>query len=236
MGDVLTPYRLRAGDTGPIQRTPVSCGAACLTVARMTADPVFASWVRTGHPHPPGAPAAATEEARFAAYEQLVLRRTNGLIGSGGAPNLPWPRRLGTPPWGARRELERGAARAGARYQVVMLRPVDAEALAGAFERLLLVVAEGAPALLYVGDSLLPRHVTLVLPGDGDSALSVYDPHDGRVGHLRRDALVERRLRLAGWDVPWFSVQPDGAEPIRVGGLSAWARVLARAPRASAPT
>ncbi len=233
---MLTPYRLRVGDTGPIQRTPTSCGAACLTVARMTADPVFASWMVTGRPHPPGAPTASTAEERFAAYEHLVLRRTNGVLTSGGHLNLPWPRRLGTAPWGAKRELERGASRGGTRYEIAVARPGDVEALGAAYDRLSLVVAEGSPALLYVGDSRLPRHVTLVLPGEGERTLCVYDPADGVVTHLRRNALVERRLHLGGWDAPWLIVQPVGLEPVRHGALSAWARVIARPSRASAPT
>ena len=45
-------------------------------------------------------------------------RRTNALVGAGGTLQLPWPRALGTPPWGARRELEFGAADPEADYDV----------------------------------------------------------------------------------------------------------------------
>ena len=51
---------------------------------------------------------------------------------------------------------------------------------------------DGRPALLYVGDALTPRHVALVLPGDGDAVLDVYDPATGTV-----TALDERPLRRA---------------------------------------
>lgn len=37
-------FRLRLGDQGPVQQSPVSCGAACLTVARMLVNPQFARW------------------------------------------------------------------------------------------------------------------------------------------------------------------------------------------------
>ena len=84
-------YRLRAGDTGPVQQSPVTCGSACLTVARMLVDPLFASWVRTGRPHPPGSPRGATEAERFAAYERVVMRRTNSLFAGGHRPNLRGP-------------------------------------------------------------------------------------------------------------------------------------------------
>ena len=205
-----TTFRLRAGDTGPVQQSPVTCGSACLTVARMLVDPVFASWVRTGSPHPPGSPSGATEAERFAAYERVVMRRTNGLVGSGGRPNLPWPRALGTPPWGAKHELEYGASKVGTDYTVESLRGDDEYRLVEAFDTLVDVVAEGEPALLYIGNAFLPRHVVLVLPGDGDRMLDVYDPGTGRVDHLRRDTVVQHRMRLSGWDVPWIAVRPSG--------------------------
>jgi hypothetical protein len=234
MGPVATPYRLRPGDTGPQQRSPATCGAACLTVARMLVDPVFASWLTTGEPHPPGAPPGATQDERFAAHELLVLRRTNALSLRKGGVNLPWPRRLGTAPWGAKRELERGASRPGTRYALDVLRHGDDAGLARSFEHLVAVVTEGEPALLYVGDVALPRHVTLVMPGESDHMLEVYDPATGRVSHLRRDALVERCLGLAGWNIPWLVVQPDGAHRVPAHGLTGWVRSVARTPRATA--
>jgi hypothetical protein len=57
--------------------------------------------------------------------------------------------------------------------------------------------------------------VVLVLPGDGDRNLDVYDPATGRVDHLRRDAVVERRMRLSGWDEPWMAVRPTGLRTVR---------------------
>ncbi|KRE44169.1 hypothetical protein [Knoellia sp. Soil729] len=208
-------YRLRAGDTGPVQQSPVTCGSACLTVARMLVDPVFASWVRTGEPRLPGSPAGETEAERFAAYERVVMRRTNGILAGPHWLDVPWPRALGTPPWGAKRELEYGAATSGTRYDVASVRHLSDAGLRAAFERLVDVVAQGEPGLLYVGSTHLPRHVVLVLPGDGDRVLDVYDPGTGRVGHLRRDTVVERRLGLSGWQVPWFIVQPTGHRRVR---------------------
>lgn len=224
---VATTFRLRAGDTGPVQQSPVTCGSACLTVARMLVDPVFASWVHTGRPHPPGSPAGATPAERFAAYERVVMRRTNGVFAGGRRLNVPWPRALGTPPWGALLELEYGAARHGTRYTIDVLRGARAASLVASFDDLVDVVAEGEPGLLYVGNTVAPRHVVLVLPGDGDRALDVYDPGSGRVGHLRRDAVVQRRLGLSGWDVPWLAVRPVGLRRVEDRAL---ARDLGPAP------
>lgn len=195
----------------------MTCGSACLTVARMLVDPVFASWIRTGSPRPDGSPPGTTEAERFAAYERVVHRRTNGLFAAGGRPSLPWPRRLGTPPWGAKHELEHGAARRGVPYAVEVLRPDAPDELHREFDELVGSLADGAPGLLYVGNRLLPRHVVLLLPGDGDRTLDVYDPATGRVGHFRRDELVEQRLGLSGWDVAWFAVRPDGVRSVRQG-------------------
>ena len=44
----LPAYRLVNGDTGPRQQSNLTCGSACLTVARMLVDPAFAHWVATG--------------------------------------------------------------------------------------------------------------------------------------------------------------------------------------------
>lgn len=186
----------------------------------MLVDPVFATWVRTGAPRLPGSPDGDTQAERFAAYERVVMRRTNGLLAGRRRPNAPWPRALGTPPWGAKHELEYGAATQGTRYDVATVRHLSDDALRDAFEHLVDVVAEGEPALLYIGNGRLPRHVVLVLPGDGDRVLDVYDPGTGRVDHLRRDTVVERRLALSGWQVPWFVVQPAGHRRVRAFAAS----------------
>src|SRR5690348_1017106 len=151
-------FRLRVGDTGPVQQSPVTCGSACLTVARMLVNPAFARWITTGEGPRGDAPAGATESQRFAAYERVVLSRTNGLVGAGGRPNVPWPHALGTPPWGARKELEFGASRRGTDYELRVLRPLTRRALREAHRRLVDVVADGEPALLYIGSATLPRH------------------------------------------------------------------------------
>ena len=210
-----TGFRLRAGDQGPVQQSPVTCGSACLTVARMLVNPQFAQWIVTGEGARGDAPEGATEGERFAAYERVVMKRTNGLYAGGHRLNLPWPRRMGTPPWGAKKELEFGAARRSTTYEVEILRSAQRAGRRAAHQRLVEVVGDGEPALLYVGNALSPRHVVLVLPGDGDRQLDVYDPASGRDDHLRRDTVVQRRLGLSGWDVPWVAVRPTGLRTVR---------------------
>lgn len=219
----LTPYRLARGDTGPRQQSAVTCGSACLTVARMLVDPAFAQWVATGRGAREGGPVGASPADRFAAYERIVHRRTNGLAAPGGGVSMPWPRWLGTPPWGAKDELEYGAARRGSRYQVTLLRHEPPGARAAAFDRLEAVLVDGQPALLYVGNGWLPRHVVLVLPGPGDALLDVYDPATGRVATRTRDDVASAHLALSGWDVPWFLVAPSGPYAARARGLARFA-------------
>lgn len=213
-------FHLRVGDQGPVQQSPVSCGAACLTVARMLVNPQFARWITSGEGPRLDAPPGDTETARFEAYERVVMNRTNRLYAGGRRLNLPWPKALGTPPWGAKKELEFGASRRGTTYTVQLLRGGLAGRLRARHARLVEVVDDGEPALLYVGNALLPRHVVLVLPGDGDRVLDVYDPATGLVTLLDEDSFAARRLRLSGWDVPWFAVQPDGLRRVQAFGFS----------------
>ena len=227
-------FRLRDGDLGPVQQSPVTCGSACLTVARMLVSPAFARWITTGEGPRGDAPGGATEQERFAAYERVVMSRTNRLLPGGGRLNVPWPRALGTPPWGALKELEYGAARHGTDYETRLLRLHRRSGLRAAHARLVEVVADGEPALLYIGSHLLPRHVTLVLPGDGDRVLDVYDPATGQVSLLDEARFVRRDLRIAGWDVPWIVAQPNGTRKVQAFGLATANGSAARAPSASA--
>lgn len=233
-----TAFRLKNGDVGPVQQSPVTCGSACLTVARMLVNPQFAHWIVTGEGPRVDAPPGDTEAERFAAYERVVMRRTNALFGVGGRFNLPWPHLLGTPPWGAKKELEFGAARRGTTYEISPLRPDSARRLRQDHSRLVDVVGDGEPALLYVGSAQLPRHVVLVLPGDGHRVVNVYDPATGVVRVLGADAFGGRRLGLSGWDVPWVAVQPTGERRVQAfafsSSFSTGISSTSRASRASA--
>ena len=203
-------FRLTVGSQGPRQQSTTTCGSACVTVARMLVDPPFARWVTAGEGHPvPGADGSTYAE-RFAAWEQTVQERTNDGSRPRGGPSLAWPRSLGTPPWGLRHELEDGASHAGTRYRIISVRAHSEESLRARYRRLLDLVVEGEPAALYVGGRLLPRHITLVLPGDRPGALSVYEPSSGRVLLLGEQTFVSQRLDLGGWRVPWLLVQPTG--------------------------
>ncbi|GAA6527193.1 hypothetical protein [Intrasporangium sp. DVR] len=212
---MIAPFHLQAGDRVPVQQSTTTCGSASLTVARMLVNPGFARWIRDGlGPDAKDEDAAdgRTVEERFAAHEQVVARRTNALVGAGGRIQLPWPRALGTPPWGALGELEYGAAVPWADYDVTMFRFGSRKVLEDAYADLRRRVRAGRPALLYIGSAWLPRHVVLVMPATRGQELDVYEPSVGRVVDLPREAFVTRRLRMAGWDVPWGAVWDDARE------------------------
>lgn len=187
------PFTFAPGTPAPRQSTRVTCGAACLTLARALRDPDVAARITT--------------DAGFAALEFAVHAWTNGVRGPSGA-QLPWPRSWGTPPWGARAALERGAAEPGTRYTTRMLRHLDGPELGAAADALVAAARPGTPVLLYVGDAATPRHVVLLATPSGASTPLVYDPATGTVGPLSREAFAGRRLHLAGWDVPWLALVP----------------------------
>lgn len=203
-----TRFRLDVGEAAPRQQSPTTCGSACLLVARMLLDPTFAEVLLdgsgSGRPGHAAWPATAEADARFAAHERLVAARTNALVARAGGVQLPWPRALGTPPWGARAELQRTGASPGGSYSVRWLRLRGTGVLERTYAALLASVSPGRPALLYVGNQWLPRHVVLLVPGEPH--LLVYEPSAGRVLDLPAGPFVRRELGLAGWDVPWAAV------------------------------
>jgi hypothetical protein len=214
------PFHLSRGVAGPVQQSSITCGSAALTVARMLATPEFARWIIAGQEPKGGPPDSRSERDRFAEHEREAMNRTNGFrgdTGAGGRWTVPWPHALGTPPWGAARELEDVAARSGAAYAMRFVRLGSTGALRDAYEELVAQVREGLPALLYVGNLWSPRHVTLVLPSGGgaqgvgrpgDGRLDVYDPATGTVTKLAPELFASRTLAIAGWNVPWITVHP----------------------------
>ena len=210
------PFHLGRGDTGPVQQSSVTCGSASLTVARMLVSADFGQWIVYGIDPKGGQPDSRSEPERFAGHEREVMNRTNGIRAAGGRLNIPWPRSLGTPPWGAEKELEYGAARPGATYAMRLVRFGSSDALRAVHRDLVGLVRDGLPALLYIGNVWSPRHVTLVLPGGSggggvDGGLDVYDPATGSVTELAADRFASRTLDIAGWNVPWITVQPRPA-------------------------
>ena len=210
---MLEPFRIHLGDQLPVQQTQFTCGSASLTVARMLVDPGFARWIVHGDRRALPLPLGDTEDERAAAFEEIVIARTNSVFGPGGRIQLPWPRRLGTPPWGAKLELETGAATAGVRFVTRWCRLGGETRMRRHHDEIRERVGAGRPAVLYIGSTWLPRHVTLVVPSESTDGLDVYDPASGQVEPLPADSFATRRLHIAGWDVPWCVVLPRSGTP-----------------------
>jgi hypothetical protein len=209
-GDPATPWRLVAGRPAPAQLDGVSCGPASLTIARMLRDPALARWVATGDRGGRAFPDVAGGPQRLAAYHALVHRRTTALLGPTSRLQAPWPRSLGTPPWGACRELESITDTAPGGYRSVLVRHTGPARLTQLLTGLSRHLADDRPAVLYVGSARLPRHVTLLVPnGAGD--LLLYDPGGGQVETLdaaARAQLAARRRPVGGWRHPWWLIGP----------------------------
>lgn len=195
-------------DRFPSQQSPVTCGAACLTVARMLVDPVLHAWIDSGAGPAPAGCSGGDLESRFGSYERVVHARTNAVHPRTASWQPPWPRALGTPPWGAIRELEHGAALPGIAYGVRLLRWHEARAEA---ELLGARVRPGAPTLLFLGDTTLPRHIVLVHEAEHGAGPHVYDPAYGRVTRYAADTVTRRLRNPSGWDRVWLTVHPVAA-------------------------
>ena len=170
VGPTATDHRpgslhLVVGAPAPQQLDGRTCGPTALTTARMLRDPALADWVRTGATHGRAFPDGVSAQVRLAAYHALVHARTNALVGPGGRLQVPWPRALGTTPWGVCRELEAGAAAPGTRYRTVTVRWATRDRRAELVAALADHLGPGRPGILFVGSAVLPRHVALLVPG-----------------------------------------------------------------------
>lgn len=196
---------------GPGRQTDATtCGAASLALLAAAGDPLLAAWLATGRlvgGYRPvelerasdaalDALAARPAADRFGALQRVVHRRSTAR----GLGPWPWPRALGTPPWGAARE----ARYPGVRYRHGVLDDADPRLLAAALGRVAAWVRAGVPVPLYAGGdstagwaTAVPRHVVLavgVIPG----GLEVVEPSAGRRLVLE-DGSTGRRPALGGW-------------------------------------
>ncbi|GAB77379.1 hypothetical protein SAMN05421595_1207 [Austwickia chelonae] len=207
-------FRLGPGQLGPQQHSPVSCGAACLLVARMLRDARYAAWVIDGSPGD-----RRTPDERFADAERRTMWRTNSVWSYPGRLQMPWPRQLGTPPWGALAELEARSSDVGSSYRVITTRAMRGIDRQQVFDRVVSQIRPGAPVLMYIGQDLLPRHVCLLFANPGSRTVLLYEPSAGTVDFPQRERFIDAKLGLGGWNKPWFLVAP-GATGESVGAVA----------------
>lgn len=130
-----------------------------------------------------------------------------------GRLQLPWWRRLGTPPWTVARQLSELSAQE-IRYRVRRGRARIVPTLCNALD-------SGAPVPLYVGSGRLPRHIVLAIgrsDADGSGRIDCYEPASGHVLAVSLATLRAGRCPLGGWTHWWWAVLPnrvaDGPRPV----------------------
>jgi len=112
---------------------------------------------------------------------------------------LPWPRRLGTPPWAVANAL---TALTGERIATMHARPRAAVAYDVLTEQV-----RSRPVGVYLGNRWLPRHVVLAFATpDDSSAVRVFDPARGVVVDVARERWEAHQVGVAGWSHLWFVV------------------------------
>lgn len=154
-----------------------SCGAASVVAARV----VLTDW------RPGDAAREILDEHRLLTSSRSPRDRFQ----------VPWPRRLGTPPWAVANALR---TLTGQRIATVNARPRPAIGYEVLRENL-----ATRPVAVYVGSRWLPRHVVLALGTVGD-AVEVFDPAAGATVTLGRARWAEHRLGFGRWDHFWFVV------------------------------
>jgi hypothetical protein len=188
------------------QTSPVTCGAAVLSMLALAGDARLA--LRLARSADPAAAFSGLQERVHAAATR----------GPGGLP--AWPRGFGTPPWGAAAQARFGPVRYTHRVVGRDGRPVLRHAVAAA--------RQGLPVPLYSGgdvaggvDRAVPRHVVLLtgarVSGTGE-AVTLYEPSSGALHTLPAAVLIEasdepraraaRTRALGGWPHVVWAVLP----------------------------
>ena len=205
---------VRVGGISARQHDGVTCAATGILMLNAAANPVLGAWLDRGVvPAPDSLPveisslttaelAAADplERLRLAeiAVHDLATRRTLGPFG--------WPKKYGTPPWGAARV----ARVPGVKYSHRPVNDRDGALMDDVLGLLVRATSAGIPVPIYSGgdlsfgwDTAMPRHLILALPTTAESGkLRIYEPGSGRI-HTIAPRELRRRSRphpaLGGW-------------------------------------
>jgi hypothetical protein len=176
------------------QLAPVTCGPTSFIVLRAIVDPVYAlAFTTGGNPGDPAQSSARAVEERFRDEQRTVHHAaTRGSVGP-----LPWPKRFGTPPWGAARFLNQLSWVTGAEYRWEPVDSSDPALLRDRWSAITGAVAAGIPVPLYIGRGI-DRHVVLAFLRDGET-LRVYEPSRAAVVAVTESDMVGNHMDAAGW-------------------------------------
>jgi hypothetical protein len=179
-----------------------------MVVARFLGDPDYRLFLEGGslaNPRTVAGDAALRE--RFKTETLAMHELITGLADMSGKPQIPWPRKFGTPPWAVARQLSSTPSADGtlAPYSWHVART----SLPAAYQRLLDAGNAGRVSAIFIGSSWMPRHVVLAVDATVRGTVVAYDPARGQVSELRRLAFLRGEIDIAGWDVAWFVVTPE---------------------------
>ncbi len=190
-----------------------TCGPTSAVMAALIADPVLALWLAVSD-LPSGVLPYLGLSARTAGMPDhtvrdrwATLQRVVHVQSTGMGIGLPWPRRLGTPPWGLAATLRV----AGLRFRSHMLDDSHIPTMERFTARATRLVTAGIPVPVYSGgdsagglSQAVPRHVVLLVgryTADAEAGFEVFEPSAGRVRRLA-DSRIVRGVADAGEGSP----------------------------------
>lgn len=188
---------VRIGGMTAAQPDDISCAATGLVLLNAAYDPALAAWLERD-------PQVRLPEATAAMHR----RATRATIGP-----LPWPRILGTPPWGVARETRVP----GVVYRHRPVDDTDDRLMDQVLDLIVSATTQQIPVPLYSGGDLrggwaraMPRHLVLALPSTDRDRLRIYEPGRGRIEVIAADDLRARTTphrALGGWThLAWILV------------------------------
>ena len=180
-----------------------------MVVARFLGDPDYRRLLEGGSLESPRTVAGdAALRERFKTETLAMHALITGLSDTSGKPQIPWPRKFGTPPWAVARQLSSTPAADGSRASYSW--HVARTSLPAAYQRLLDAGNSDRVSAIFVGSTWVPRHVVLVVDATVRGTLHVYDPARGEMSELDQTRVPPAaEIDIAGWDVAWFVVTPD---------------------------
>lgn len=194
------PTLLRIGGQVARQHDGLTCGAAAIVLLNAASDPDLLHWLEHGRipavlpPEICALDAAGLGAPTVAARMALAQDATHRILTRAGPGGLPWPRALGTPPWGAARI----ARVPGVRYTHRAVDDHNPKVLPATTDMLMAATSAGVPVPIYSGgntargwSTAVPRHVLLALPTAGDR-LRIFDPGSGYIHRVRPEELAAR--------------------------------------------
>lgn len=183
-----------------------TCGAASMAMMLMVGDPFVGLWLASGTTYarylPPEVErirhrgALRNVEARWGALQRSIHAET---VRRGLLMILPWPRRLGTPPW----RVNNHTRFVGLRFQGAIVDDTDDADIDALIAHASAALSDGIPVPLYASgdsdkglDAVIPRHVVLLthrFPG----GFFAYEPSSGQLHELSDVRIREGGVALA---------------------------------------